>query len=132
MVVVTPTYRLKSVRNSCVIEDFGDVFYLSFCLFWFSVGAGNIVFGWARFLFFLFCQGHEDCQKGEGFKDWVSFLLGSWGINRSSTETHRVIFDVVIRNSFVPHFDLRFPMNPRNNIFNPVTCLKLRCINKYI
>ena len=36
MAVVTPTDRPNSVRNRCVIEDFGGVFVLS--IFKFSVG----------------------------------------------------------------------------------------------
>ena len=38
MGIVTPTDRPKSVRNRCVIEDFGGVFVLSRCFLDFSVG----------------------------------------------------------------------------------------------
>ena len=43
--VVTPTDRLKSVRNRCPIEGFGDGFLLSRCFLDFSVGLGAFVIG---------------------------------------------------------------------------------------
>ena len=45
----TPTDRLKSVRNRCVIEVFGGVFFmLSHCFLDFSVGVGAFVIGLGR------------------------------------------------------------------------------------
>ena len=38
--IFTPTDRPKSVRNRCLIEDFGGVFVLSLCFLDFSVGVG--------------------------------------------------------------------------------------------
>ena len=43
--VLTPTDRPKSVRNRCVIRDFGGVFMLSRCFLDFSVGVGAFVTG---------------------------------------------------------------------------------------
>ena len=48
MVILTPTDLPKSVRNRCVIEDFGGVFVLSLCFFLgggFAVGVGAFVIG---------------------------------------------------------------------------------------
>ena len=45
MTAVTPTDRPKSVRNSCVIKVFGDVFMLSRCFLDCSVGVGVFVTG---------------------------------------------------------------------------------------
>ena len=45
MTAVTPTDRPKSIRNCCVIKDFGGVFMLSRCFFDFSVGLGAFVIG---------------------------------------------------------------------------------------
>ena len=53
VVVVTPTDRLKSVQNCCVIEGFGDVFVLSRCFFDFSVGVGAFVIGLIKFSSFF-------------------------------------------------------------------------------
>ena len=41
--VVTPTERLKSVRNRCVIEFFVALFVLSLCPFDIYVGVGAFV-----------------------------------------------------------------------------------------
>ena len=43
MAIVTPTDRLKSVRNRCVIEVFGGVFVLSLSFFDISVGVKAFV-----------------------------------------------------------------------------------------
>ena len=43
MAFVTPTDRLKSVLNRCVIEVFGDIFVLSRCFLDLSVGVGAFV-----------------------------------------------------------------------------------------
>ena len=43
MAIVTPTDRPKSVRNGCVIEDFGGVFVFSRCVLDFSVRVGAFV-----------------------------------------------------------------------------------------
>ena len=43
MAIVTPPNRPKSVRNRCVVEDFGGVFVLSRCFLNFSVGVGAFV-----------------------------------------------------------------------------------------
>ena len=45
MTAVTPTDRPKSVRNRCVIEVFGGVFYVVTLLFGFSVSVGAFVIG---------------------------------------------------------------------------------------
>ena len=41
--VVTPTDRLKSVSNRCVIEVFRGVFVLSLCFVMFSVGVSFLI-----------------------------------------------------------------------------------------
>ena len=44
MAIVNPTDRPKSIRNRCVIEVFGDVFFvLSCCFLDLSVGVGAFV-----------------------------------------------------------------------------------------
>ena len=43
MAIVTHTNRLDSVRNSCVIEVFSEVFVLSGCFLDLSVGLGALV-----------------------------------------------------------------------------------------
>ena len=43
--VATPTDRLKSVQNRCVIDVFGGVFVLLRCFLDFSVGVGAFVIG---------------------------------------------------------------------------------------
>ena len=45
VVIVTPNYRPKSVRNRCVIEVFGCVLVLSCCFLDFSVGVWAFVIG---------------------------------------------------------------------------------------
>ena len=45
MTAVTPTDRPKSVRNSCVIKDFGGVSMLSHCFLDYSVGVGDFATG---------------------------------------------------------------------------------------
>ena len=45
MTASTPTDRPKSVRNRCVIEVFGGVFYVVTLLFGFFVGVGAFVIG---------------------------------------------------------------------------------------
>ena len=45
MAIVTPSDHPKSVRNRCVIDDFGGVFVLSRCILDFSVGVGAFVIG---------------------------------------------------------------------------------------
>ena len=45
VLLVTPTDRPKSVRNSCVIKVFGGVFMLSRCFLDCSVGVGVFVTG---------------------------------------------------------------------------------------
>ena len=51
--IVTPTDRPKSVRNHCVIEDFGGVFVLSRCFLDFSVGVGAFVIGLSQISSFV-------------------------------------------------------------------------------
>ena len=48
MAAVTPTDLLKSVRNRCVIEDFGGIFVLSRCFMDFPVGEVAFVKGLSR------------------------------------------------------------------------------------
>ena len=45
MTAVTPTDLPKSVRNRCVIEVFGSVFYVVTLLFYVSVDVGAFVIG---------------------------------------------------------------------------------------
>ena len=54
---VTPTDRPKSVRNSCVIKVFGDVFMLSRCFLDWSVGEVVFVPGLSQITSF-FSQCH--------------------------------------------------------------------------
>ena len=48
MTVVTPTVRPKSIRNCCVIEDFGGSFVLSSFFLDFAVGVRAFVIGLSR------------------------------------------------------------------------------------
>ena len=59
--VVTPTDRLKSVRNRCIIEVFVALFVLSHYTFEISVGLGDFVIGLnqiSSFSFILHEKGH--------------------------------------------------------------------------
>ena len=53
MAVVTPTDRLMSVRNRCVIENFGGVFVWPRCFLDFSVSVGAFVIGPSQISSFL-------------------------------------------------------------------------------
>ena len=55
--IVTPTDRPKSVRNRCLIEDFGGVFVLSRCFLNVSVGEGAFVIGLSQISSFLSQKG---------------------------------------------------------------------------
>ena len=55
MAIITPTDRPKSVRNRCVIEDFGGAFVLLRCFLDFSVGVGAFVIGLRQISSFCFC-----------------------------------------------------------------------------
>ena len=50
---VTPTDRPKSVRNRCVIEVFGGVFFVVTMLLGFSVGVWAFVIGLSQISSFL-------------------------------------------------------------------------------
>ena len=56
MAIFTPIDHPKSVRNRCVIEDFGigGVFMLSRCYFAFSVGVRTFVIGLSQISLFFF------------------------------------------------------------------------------
>ena len=57
MTAVAPTDRPKSVRNNCVIKDFGGVFMLSRCFLDCSVGVGVFVTGLSQISsFFSYSQ----------------------------------------------------------------------------
>ena len=53
MAIVTRTDRPKSVRNRCVIGDFGGVFVLSLCILDFSEGVVAFVIGLSQISSFL-------------------------------------------------------------------------------
>ena len=69
MTGVTPTDRPKSVRNRCVINVFGGVFYVVTLLFGCSVGVGAFVIRLSQISSF-FSNVVNKC-----FKDIVFFLL---------------------------------------------------------
>ena len=56
MTAVTPTDRPKSVRNRCVIEFFGGVFYVVTLSFGFFCGVGAFVIGPSPISSFLSCN----------------------------------------------------------------------------
>ena len=58
--VVTPTDRLKSVRNRCLIELFVALFVLSLCPFDISVGVGAFVVGLSQISSFLSLKRPEN------------------------------------------------------------------------
>ena len=62
MTAVTPTDRLKSVRNSCVIEVFGGVFMLPRCFLDCSVGVGVFVTGLSQISSFFSFQSICMCE----------------------------------------------------------------------
>ena len=53
MAIITPTDRPKSVRNRCVIEEFGGAFVFSRCFLDFSVGVGVFVIGLSQIFSFF-------------------------------------------------------------------------------
>ena len=60
---------------------------------------------------FLLCSENfwrNLCWRHCKYKEWVSFFLGSWEMNRSAEQTNRV--NRGSRDLFVPHCD-SFPMN---------------------
>ena len=60
-VVVTLTDRPKSVRNRCVIEDFGGVFVLPCCFSDFSVGVGAFIIRLSHISSFSLEVIHTNC-----------------------------------------------------------------------
>ena len=57
---ITPTDRLKSVRNRCVIEVFGGVFVLSSGVLDFASGVGIIVIGLSQISSFFLLKENND------------------------------------------------------------------------
>ena len=51
-------------------------------------------------------------------KEWVSFFLGSWEMNRSAEQTNRVNREAVLVRFVVPHCD-SFPMNREKKTLIP-------------
>ena len=66
MTAVTPSDRPKSVRNRCVNEVFGGVYYVVTWLFGFSVGVGAFVIGLSQI---------SSCFSFNGFTLRNNFLL---------------------------------------------------------
>ena len=88
--VVTPTDRLKSVRNRCVIELFVALFVLSLCPFDISVGVGAFVIGLSQISsFFSFDAGF-----------WKSSIqIGGWSfIERSERSCIRNRSGLVVQS----------------------------------
>ena len=83
---VTPTYRPKSVRNSCVMKDFGGVFVLSRCFLDCSVGVG-LSQDWVRSLPFSLNMYIADISKFifnvlfkklNQYCNWKKYICGTY------------------------------------------------------
>ena len=70
MAIITPTDRLKSVRNRCIIEVFGGVFVLSRCFLDYSIGVWAFVIGLGQISSFFYLERSNVKVKATARYQW--------------------------------------------------------------
>ena len=80
MAIITPTDRPKSVRNRCVIEVFGGVFFVVTCFLDFSVGVGAFVMGLSQIASFFsyFLKREFTCHYDNAETKYENVLLSKY------------------------------------------------------
>ena len=96
MTAVTPTDRPKSVRDRCLIEVFGVVFYVVTLLFGFSCGCGG------------FCHRTES--------DLFLFLFWSYAVFEYCTRI-RDLIGVIVWSILLIKSDLKWCINLSKSLF---------------